>query len=251
MIGDQLRRTRVLLGWSQRELGRRSGVPQSRISSIERTRSSDIRWAVIDRLFRALGLRYWLGVELPLIDVRQRDLVHARCSAHVSRRLVSAGWLTRTEVEVGGDRSRGWIDVLAFNPTSSALLVIEIKTELRDLGAIERTMNWYERESWAAARRIGWRPTHVGCALLVLQSAANDSVIASGRDAFRLAFPRRVADLRAIITPKAEPVSGRFLAMIDPRSRRANWIRPTRTDGRRSVAPYADYIDAVRRIEAG
>ena len=36
----------------------------------------------------------------------------------------------------------------------------------------------------------------------------------------------------------------RNLALIDPRSKRRQWLRPSRVDGRRSAAPYADYIKA-------
>ncbi len=47
---------------------------------------------------------------------------------------------------------------MAFDPRTRTLAVIEIKTQLDDLGQIERTLAWYEREAWAAARRLGWRP---------------------------------------------------------------------------------------------
>ena len=47
------------------------------------------------------------------------------------------------------------MDLLAWHPATGLLLVIEVKTELHDLGANERQLNWYEREAWAAARRLG------------------------------------------------------------------------------------------------
>ena len=109
-----------------------------------------------------MGAALTLDAKAPfLAKLRQRDVVHAKCSAHVARRLERTGWRVATEVEVGGDRSRGWIDVLAWHPATGLLLVIEIKTELHDLGAIERSLGWYEREAWAAARQIGWRPRRV------------------------------------------------------------------------------------------
>src|SRR5215213_4678894 len=47
--------TRHKLGWSQRELSRRSGVTQSRISAIERAVLPTVRLEEIDRLYAAMG----------------------------------------------------------------------------------------------------------------------------------------------------------------------------------------------------
>ena len=251
LVGDVIRSTRVRMGWSQRELSRRSGVPQSQISKLERNRAWDVRLTDIDRVLAALGIRYRLILDPPHLEPRlQADLVHTRCSSHVERRLAAAGWQVAREVEIGGDRSRGWIDLLAYHPETRTLLVIEIKSELHDVGAVERTMNWYQREAWLAARRLGWRPRQVGSALLVLQSDANDRVVATNRDSLTLGFPLRADALVRIVRGEPDALVGRSLAMIDPRSRRAMWIRRTRADGRRTAAPYADYIDAVRSIES-
>jgi transcriptional regulator with XRE-family HTH domain len=252
LLGDVVRTTRLRLGWTQRELSRRSGVPQSQISQLERHRISDVRLTDVDSILVALGVRYRLILDPPIVEARmQADLVHARCSAHVERRLQAAGWRTAREVEIGSDRSRGWIDLLAWHPGSRVLLVVEIKSEIHDLGAIERTMNWYEREAWAAARRLGWLPRRVGSALLVLQSEANDRTIAINRDVLAAAFPQRADALARVVGGATDKADGRTLAMIDPRSRRVRWLRQTRVDGRRTAAPYADYIDAVRTIEQG
>jgi hypothetical protein len=152
-------------------------------------------------------------------------------------------------VEVGGARSRGWIDLLAYQPRFRTLLVIEVKTEIHDIGAIERSINLYRRESGRVARRFGWRPNHVLAVLLVLQSRANDGRIASDSEVFAAAFPGRAIELRSVIEGSVDPLAGRYLAMIDPRSRRSIWLWPTRSDGRRSPAPYVDYIDAARQLE--
>ena len=252
LLGDVVRTTRLPLGWTQRELSRRSGVPQSQISQLERHRISDVRLTDVHSILVALGVRYRLILDPPIVEARmQADLVHARCSAHVERRLQAAGWRTAREVEIGSDRSRGWIDLLAWHPESRVLLVIEIKSEIHDLGAIERAMNWYQREAWAAGRRLGWLPRRVGSALLVLQSEVNDRTIAINRDVLAATFPQRADGLARIVGGATDKADGRNLAMIDPRSHRARWLRATRVDGRRTSAPYADYIDAVRSIEQG
>ena len=251
LVAQNVRETRLRLGWSQRELEKRSGVPQSQISRLERGRLSAVRLTTIDRLFRSLGVRYRITIEPPRFGQRlQEDLVHARCSAYAGRRLARAGWSVAREVEVGDDRSRGWIDLLAFNPQSRQLLVLEVKTEIHDVGQVERTMNWYQREARRSARRIGWAPRWVGAALLVLFSDANEDVILANRDVMAASFPGRASGLMDVISgpnPRRS-TDVRHLALIDPRSHRAHWIRATRLDGRRTHAPYRDYIDAARAM---
>jgi hypothetical protein len=198
-----------------------------------------------------MGVRYWLGLQSPVIHrPAGGDYLHALCGAQVARRLKTAGWAVEREVEVGGDRSRGWIDLLAYDPLDRSMLTIEIKTETHDLGAIERSLNWYQREAWAAARRFGWKPLRSGSALLVMRTTENDQSILASRAAFAAAFPGRAEQLRLAVARSVPLSSERALAMIDPRSRRSIWIRPTKADGRRSTAPYADYIDAVRQFES-
>jgi transcriptional regulator with XRE-family HTH domain len=242
---------RKALGWTQKELGRRAEVSQSFVSAVENVRVGDLTFANASRLLEAMGAQLNVGVSAPFLGdrERQRDPAHARCTAYVASRLRRDGWQASTEVEIGGDRSRGWIDVLAFNPVSRLLLVIEVKTEIRDLGAIERTLGWYEREAWAAARRLGWRPRQVIGCLLLLATAANEARVADNGATFKTGFPIRATLLRQIVSEQMPaPPGARAMALIDPRSRRRDWLRPSRIDGRRSPSPYVDYADFMRSI---
>ena len=242
--------TRRAVGWTQRELSRRSGVPQSTISRIEGRKVVDVSVTTTSQLLRALGARLRVEIDAPFIGERerQRDPAHARMSGHVARRLEPTGWQVASEVEVGGNRSRGWIDLLAFQPTTGLLLVIELKTEIHDLGQIDRALGWYERETWAAARRRGWRPSAVTGCLVLLMTQQNDAAVAFNRDALRRLFPIRAAALAGLVDG-GKPVPAhntRALAMVDPRSKRRAWLRPTRDDGRRAPAPYTDYAGFMR-----
>jgi transcriptional regulator with XRE-family HTH domain len=249
-VGLIVRDLRLALGWTQRALALRSGVSQPWISTIERGLNPDVSIETIDRLLASMGASLIFDVKAPLLTNRpQHDVVHARCSAFVAPRLERAGWRVATEVEVGGDRSRGWIDVLAWHPTTGVVLVIELKTELHDVGAIERSLGWYEREAWAAARRLGWRPRRVIGCLLVLSTDAVEERLRDNRAAFARTFPLRWRDLGDVVALGRVPTAGmgRGVALIDPRSRRAAWLRPSRLEGRRTPAPYADYADFVRQ----
>ncbi|GAC1670134.1 MAG: hypothetical protein NVS9B8_13310 [Candidatus Limnocylindrales bacterium] len=178
----------------------------------------------------------------------QHGLVHACCLAYVGRRLRRLGWDVRFEVEVGSGRFRGWIDLLAYRAVDRSLLCTEFKTELDDVGRIQRSVGWYIREAPAAARAIGWRPQAIGSALLILFSVENDVRARLNRGLLRETFPASARDLTEWIAgPGRLPPSG--IAMIDPRSRRRNWLQPTTTEGRRSVAPFANYAAAAEAIK--
>jgi transcriptional regulator with XRE-family HTH domain len=245
---------RQAIHWSQAELGNRAGFSQSFVSLVEGGRLSDLTFESATRLLEAMGARLTVGVTAPFLADRelQRDPAHARCATYVAARLKREGFETAMETEVGGDRSRGWIDVLAFHPVTRLLLVIEVKTEIRDLGAIERTLGWYERESWAAARRLGWRPDQVLGCLLLLATQLNEARIADNQAGFSGGFPIRASEIRQAVEGQKTPRRGaRAVALIDPRSRRHSWLRPTRFDGRPTPAPYIDYADFVRVDRAG
>lgn len=249
VIGSAIASIRDTIGWTQAELGDRVGQTQGWVSRVENGRIEDLTFASAERLLAALGARLIVTVDAPYLGDRrrQREPAHSRMAAYVGARLARSGWQVASEVEVGGDWSRGWIDVLAYHAATGMLLVIEIKTEIHDLGAIQRTLGWYEREAWQAARRLGWRPRCVVSGLLLLASEANDLRCTANRDVFDAGFAGRARDLSSIVggeLPAGE--QRRCVAMVDPRSRRRLWLRTLRIDGRRTRAPYVDYADFMR-----
>lgn len=249
-VARSVRDGRRALGWTQQELGRRARVSRQMVGRVERASLSP-SFEVAGRLFGTLGIEADLVVRVPfLMDrQRQRDPAHARCAAYVQRRLEKAGWMIRREVEVVHGRSHGWIDLLAFQPVSGTLLVIEIKTQLDDLGQVERSLAWYEREAAAAARRLGWRQRRVSSWLLLLATSAADSRVVENRDALSAAFPGRAPGMIGSLRG-SDPgaVEGRAFAMIDPRSRRRTWLIRSRVDGRRTPAPYLHYADFMASL---
>ncbi len=170
---------RTSIGWSQSELAHRAGMSQPMISRLERGQATDVTIGAAWRVLEAMGARPSLMVEPPYLGdrARQRDAAHARCTSHVGRRLERSGWVVAREVEVGGGRSRGWIDVLAFHPPTGLLLVIEVKTELHDLDrwsarlAGMNARRGLPRDGWAGGRAgssalccsLRPRPTSNGC----------------------------------------------------------------------------------------
>ncbi len=172
-----------MLDVTQGDLARAVGVSRPHISAIEIGRANPTL-DLVDRICEVLGIELELLSRRPVVigAPRQRDLLHARCSGYVDRRLRRAGWETRREVEVVHARSHGWIDLVAYEPRTRTLLIIEVKTRLDDVGAIERQLSWYEREATEVAARHGWRPLRVVSWLVIL---ATDEVTAQSRQIAR------------------------------------------------------------------
>lgn len=242
------RETRLALDVSQQELASAVGVARGYISMIEHARANP-SLALVERIGDALGIEFQLVGRAPtaLDPVRQRDLVHARCSGYADRRLRQATLATAREVEVIHGRTHGWIDLLAFDPRSQTLFIVEIKTRIDDVGALERQVQWYERSALAIARRLGWQPRRLVTWVLALASDEVDAAIRINRDIIAAVFPVRAPDMLASLAG-SDVMLGRGLALIDPTSRRRDWLIRTKADGRRTPAPFTDYADAARRF---
>jgi transcriptional regulator with XRE-family HTH domain len=250
-VADLVRDSRELIGWSQRELAARAGTSQATICRLEADTASSIGFEVVERVLGALGLRVSLDVNGRHLDDRrrQRDEVHARLNGFVARRIQRMGWLTATEVPVGGGTPRGWIDVLAYREADRALLIEETKTDLPDMGALQRSLAFYEREAWSAARRLGWRAVRSSVLVVALDSATVAQRLADNRDLVGLAFRARIPDVTAWLQdPSCPAPRGWSIGCCDPVSRSPGWLRPTMLGSRRRPPAYESYADAAGRL---
>jgi transcriptional regulator with XRE-family HTH domain len=244
------RDTRIALDITQQELADAVGVSRGYVAIVEGGRANP-SLATVERFGKALGVDFRLVGDAPVIVGRQgqRDLVHAWCSGYADRRLRRATLPVAREVELVHARSHGWIDLLAFDHRTGTLFIVEIKTRLDDLGAIERQLGWYEREAFRAASDLGWHPRRLNVWLLFIASEEVDAAVRANRNVLATAFPTRARDMLAALDGTPSPAT-RGLAMIDPTSRRRDWLLRTRVDGRRGAAPFRDYADAAARIRA-
>lgn len=242
---------RDALGVGQRDVAARASVPQSAVVAVEAGGAGQLSLDTSLRILEALEVDVRLVLEGPVVRGRRRrrDGVHAWLAGRVGQRLRRLGWEVIDEAAVGSGRLRGYIDLLGHRPGDGSVLVVEVKTEIRDLGAIVRTLRWYAEEAWAAARLQGWRPRRVIVLLVVLDSTAVEDELRMSADLARRAFP---ADPLAVgswlADPLAPPPAGLAVGFVDPASHRLAWLRRGRLHGRRTPAPYVDYRDAVARM---
>ena len=207
------RDTRTRLRLTQAQLAVSVGVSRGYVANIERGNANP-SLDMVDRFAKALELEVEFVARPPVvIGGHQRDFVHARCSSHVEGRLRTAGWLTAREVEITHGRSHGWIDILAFDPRTGMLLVIELKTRIDDLGAIERQLGWYERSAFEVARRLGWRPRRVAGWLLILATDEVEGVLRANRELMSRTFPNRARDMSGTFDVQVRVTHGRGLAL--------------------------------------
>jgi DNA-binding XRE family transcriptional regulator len=242
------RDTRTALDITQQTLADAVGVSRAHIASVESGRCNPSLDLVV-RIGDTLGLELDLVAHPPVVIAgRQREIVHARCSGYLDRQFRRAGWVTKREFEVVHGRSHGWIDLLAFDRRTGTLVIVEIKTRLDDLGAIERQLGWYERNVDRIGRQLGWRPKRMVAWLVMLASEEVETALRSNREALAVGFPVRADEMARILRGEAPTIEGRGLALIDPSSRRREWLIRSRLDGRRAMHPYRDYADAARRF---
>jgi len=246
IVGSGVRAARRARGWSQDRLAVESGVPQTVISTIERALHRCPPLDTVERLCAALDGELVVEIRQARLVGRldQRDPAHAACSGAMRRILERAGWIVASEVEFRTGRSHGFIDLLAYDPARRRLLVVEIKTELRDVGALERQLGWYLREARGAAATLGWRPTSVAGLVVFLATTAVDAAVLANRAPLAAAFPERGRAVRAALTAGAD-LRGRGMTMIDPGRRGGAALIRLAGDGRRTPAPYRDYADFV------
>lgn len=132
------------------------------------------------------------------------------------------------------------------------MLIVEIKTRLDDIGLLERQLAWYERSAAAVAARYGWRPVRILSWVLVLASEEVETAIRANREVLAVAFAGRAPTMQSVVEGGMGDAHGHHaLALIDPASRRRRWLMKSRSDGRRSPAPYRDYADAATRLGIG
>jgi transcriptional regulator with XRE-family HTH domain len=189
-LGGIVRSLRHRRRWRQEDLARRAGVSRSLMSLLERGHAERLSVRSVRRIAATLDVRLdwdagFRGAEL----ARLRDADHARLSEWLARRLGSLGWTVTAEISFNRYGDRGRIDLLAHEPISRVLLVIEVKTVIADVQDLLGALHVKQRVGAGEARLMGWDPAVVVPMLAVREGSTNRRRVAAHERLFsRLAL---------------------------------------------------------------
>ncbi|HEX5014899.1 MAG TPA: hypothetical protein VFV72_12160 [Candidatus Limnocylindrales bacterium] len=147
---------------------------------------------------------------------------------HVLRRLAGLPeWVAEPEVTFSIFGERGSIDVLAWHERRRALLIIEVKTALDDVGGLLRQVDRYRRLAKDIAKSRGWRPSVVAVWVVVADGRTARRRLDVHRGTLRRAFPIDGRAMEHWLRSPAQAISALSFVPI---------ARPAKTGRRRAVA---------------
>ena len=120
-------------------------------------------------------------------------------------------WEMAHEVSFNIRGERGVIDLLLWHPGRRALLIIELKTELADLGELLATQDRRRRLASAIVRERGWQPAVLATWVIVARSRTTERRIHDHHGLLRSAMPAGERDARAWLADPTQPISAMSL----------------------------------------
>ena len=191
-IGAAFRALRVRKGWRQSDLAARAHVSTSVVGRLERGHAASLTLGTLRRIASALGARFdpivrWNGAGLSrLLDARHSAMHEAVAGMFAAL----DGWVIEPEVSFSVYGERGIIDVLAWHSGRRMLLVVELKTEIVEIGMLLGKMDQRRRLAADLARRtFGWDAVAVSTWVLIAEGRTNRRTLARHREVLRAKLP--------------------------------------------------------------
>jgi transcriptional regulator with XRE-family HTH domain len=224
-VGLGIRALRRRRGWSQQRLADSIGRSRSVIWRIERGHADRVTLATMRVVAAALDARVdvrllWHGEQLD----RLLDAGHARMVERTVDLLSRAGWLMATEASYNVAGERGSIDVLAFHPATTSLLVIEVKSVVPDVQAMLHGIDRNARVARTIAQERAWRPMTVSRLLVLPEGRTSRRRVEAHTATFRVALPARNVEVRRWVASPAGSLAG-ILFMPDALHRGKGQVR--------------------------
>ena len=199
-IGSMIRTARLRKGWRQQDLAQAGHVARATISRIERGHLGSLPLDTIRTICAGLDIRLelqprWRGGDLDRMLSRRHSALHES----VTRAFAAAypEWEISPEVSFSIYGERGVIDLLMWHPGRRALLVIELKTDIVDVGEMVGTLDKKRRLAWKIAEERGWSPQTVSAWIVVARSRTNERRVAEFQAMLRSAYPADGRQIRA------------------------------------------------------
>lgn len=198
-FGAAIRAARIRRGWRQADLAAAAGVSDATVSRIERGHLDALTFRMVRQVAAALEVRLEVLPRSRAADFeRIANARHASLAEAVMARIAGLpGWVVRPEVSFGIYGERGVVDVLGWHAEKRALLVIELKTELVDVGELLGALDRKRRLGAAIAEPLGWKPATISAWLIIGEGMTNRRRAYSHAATFRAAFPNDGRTARA------------------------------------------------------
>lgn len=245
-VGAVLRAVRIRRGLRQVDVAQIARVSDVTVSRIERGHFDALSLRSIRAVARALEVRIDLAPWS-----RHGDLHHFATSEHaglvesIIGGLRELGWDSRAEVSFSAAGERGFIDILAWHAATRTLLVIEVKTEIVDVGELLGTFDRKRRLARRVAEDLRWVPDAVCAAVMVLDTRTNRRRVGDHMGTIRTQLPADGRQLRAFLRKRGGTLSAlafwpnrhpRTTSQNRPGARRVRRVSPC--SGSRRSAPH-------------
>lgn len=233
-----IRTVRQRKGWRQLDLAEASQVARATISRVERGHFGSLPLDTIRVICAGLDIRLdlqprWRGGDLDRMMSRRHSTLHESVTRAIAA--LFPEWEIAPEVSFSIYGERGVIDILMWHPGRRALLVIELKTDIVDVGEMLGTLDKKRRLAWQIAEDKGWMPLTVSAWIVVAGSRTNQRRISEFRAMLRSAYPANGRQMRAWLRDPVRSVAGLSLWETSTAGDAAAPIRRVRTnvvDGR-------------------
>ena len=216
-IGAWVRSERRRLGLRQADLAARAGVGRSTVARLECGNLSEMNVATARAVAGAAGM------ELPFEPrsrrrasvERQVDWRHAALVEAVIGRLGGLGWETTAEHSFNDYGDRGSVDVAAWHPDCRALLLVEVKSDLRDVQATLHALDIKRRVAPNSLRvERGWHAKTLGVVMVMADLSVERERIERHAATFRTSLPARTVEIRHWLVRPAAPIRGIWFLQI-------------------------------------
>jgi transcriptional regulator with XRE-family HTH domain len=208
-FGADVRLLRKRRDWTQERLASEARVSRWSVAEAEAGRGPNLVAGDLIRIVAALG--GYLSIRILYqgegLD-RLRDRRHAGLVDAVIVRLRVENWEVATEVSFSVFGERGSIDILAFDPVTRTLLIIEVKTVVPDVGGMLATIDRKVRLAPELARSRGWEVQSVARLLVLPEASSARRRIADHQATFQNAFPMRNVDVNRWLRAPHGAMSG-------------------------------------------
>jgi transcriptional regulator with XRE-family HTH domain len=232
-VGSIIRAVRIRRGLRQTDVAVTAGVGQTTVSLIEKGCLEQLSLGVLRRVATAAGVSLpfnarWRGPEL----VRLLDEKHAAMVREIISRLGGLGWQSVPEHTFSIWGERGAVDVIAWNPSFRALLIIEVKSLIVDLQDLLSAIDRKRRLGPTLARELGWKPLVIGAVLVLPEETQARNAVRANESIFDETFPARTVELRRWLHRPDRDVNGIWFLLNF-----AGVAAKRRTGGSRRVRP--------------